>query len=161
MDENAALIERFYGAFARRDHEVMASCYAPRATFEDPVFQTLSRDQAVAMWRMFCTGSRDLTVTSSEVKGTATGATARWDARYTFPRTGRKVHNVIHATFEIDSGAITRHQDDFDFYRWTRMALGPMGAALGWSPLVQNKVRQTAQGQLRRFMAGEGDAASA
>jgi hypothetical protein len=33
------------------------------------------------------------------------------------------------------------------------MALGPMGAALGWTPVVQNQVRRQAMSQLRRFQA--------
>ena len=40
---NSALIDRFYEAFGRRDHETMAACYAPDARFSDPVFQDLRR----------------------------------------------------------------------------------------------------------------------
>ena len=35
------LIERFYAAFGRRDGKAMAACYAPEATFRDPVFGDL------------------------------------------------------------------------------------------------------------------------
>jgi len=155
MEDNARLIERFYEAFAQKDHQTMASSYAPQATFGDPVFRDLDHARTIAMWKMFCTGSKDLAVTSSEIQGTPTGGRARWDAHYTFPKTGRKVHNIIHASFDIEGGRIVRHEDRFDFYRWTRMALGPTGTALGWSPLVQNKVRQTAASQLEKFMAAE------
>ncbi|MFT4048815.1 MAG: nuclear transport factor 2 family protein [Solirubrobacterales bacterium] len=41
-EDNAKLIERFYAAFASRDGETMAACYAPDATFSDPVFPDLS-----------------------------------------------------------------------------------------------------------------------
>lgn len=155
MNPNEELVTRFYDAFASRDHATMAACYGRSATFGDPVFQNLDHDEAIAMWRMFCVRSTDLEVTPSNIRGSDGGASARWDATYTFTPTGRLVHNVIDASFDIEDGRITRHRDSFDFYRWTRMALGPMGIALGWTPMVQNKVRKTAQAQLRSFMQSE------
>ncbi len=40
-------------------------------------------------------------------------------------------------------------------YRWTRMALGLPGLLLGWSPLLQNKVRRQAGESLAKFIARE------
>ena len=37
-EDNKQLIERFYAAFGRRDGDAMAACYAPDASFSDPVF---------------------------------------------------------------------------------------------------------------------------
>ena len=70
-----------------------------------------------------------------------------------FSTTGRKVHNVIDAMFGFQDGKIIRHNDHFDLWRWTRMALGTSGILLGWSPVVQNKVRETAQHGLEIFIA--------
>ncbi len=39
MPSNAAVIEQFYAAFARRDAEAMAACYAPDVVFAEPVFR--------------------------------------------------------------------------------------------------------------------------
>ena len=50
-------------------------------------------------------------------------------------------------------GLITRHRDRFDFWRWSRQALGPAGWLLGWTPLLRAKVRATAAGNLDRFLA--------
>ena len=155
MHENAELITRFYDAFARKDHETMAACYAPGATFSDPVFPSLGYAELTAMWKMFCVRSKDLVVSSSDISGSDGSAGAKWQADYTFPPTGRHVRNVIDASFKIEDGRIIQHRDRFDLYRWTRMALGPMGSAMGWSPLVQNKVRKTAAAQLQSFMASE------
>ncbi len=82
---------------------------------------------------------------------TATGQ-AHWEATYTFS-TGRKVHNIIDAAFAFQDGLIIRHQDSFDLWRWTRMALGPMGWFLGWTPLVQKRVQETAVQSLNTFIA--------
>lgn len=76
-----------------------------------------------------------------------------------FPKTGRRVQNKIDASFSFRDGLIVHHRDSFDFYRWSRMALGPVGAALGWSPIVKNQVRAQAAAQLRRFQAGGSAAA--
>ena len=51
---NAALIDRFYEAFARQDGETMAACYTADAHFHDPVFQDLHGPEVGAMWRMLC-----------------------------------------------------------------------------------------------------------
>ncbi|HND34234.1 MAG TPA: nuclear transport factor 2 family protein, partial [Myxococcota bacterium] len=61
--------------------------------------------------------------------------------------TGRKVHNIIDAEFEFKDGKILRHRDTFDFWAWSRQALGPAGWVAGWSSVLQNKVRaQAAKG---------------
>jgi hypothetical protein len=109
------------------------------------------------MWRMFTTSGNALDVTFADVKADDTSGSASWEAVYAFPKTGRKVHNKISASFEFRDGKIVRHRDLFDFYRWTRMALGPLGTALGWTPIVQGQVRKQAASQLRRFQAGERD----
>jgi hypothetical protein len=64
------------------------------------------------------------------------------------------VHNKIDASFRFRDGKIAEHTDDFDLYRWTRMALGPVGVLLGWSPLVKGQVRAQAKNQLARFRDG-------
>ncbi|HWK19008.1 MAG TPA: nuclear transport factor 2 family protein [Solirubrobacteraceae bacterium] len=49
---NEELIARFYAAFAERQGEVMAACYAPDARFSDPVFTDLIGREPGDMWRM-------------------------------------------------------------------------------------------------------------
>lgn len=151
MHPNAKLLTTFYSALAARDHETMAACYADDATFADPVFPDLDADAVRAMWRMFCTSGNDLGVTFSDVEANEAAGSASWEAIYAFPRTGRRVHNRIDSSLLFRDGLITRHRDEFDFYRWSRMALGPVGTALGWTPVLRNQVRQQAAAQLRRF----------
>ena len=149
------LISGFYSAFASGDHATMAASYTDDATFSDPVFPGLSADEARAMWRMFCTSGNDIEVSFSDVQADERSGSAHWDAVYRFPRTGREVHNSISASFLFRDGRIVRHRDDFNLYAWTRMALGPLGTALGWTPIVQGQVRKQAAAQLRRFISGE------
>ena len=153
---NAALIDRFYEAFARRDHATMAACYAPDATFSDPVFQDLRGDEVTSMWRMLCERGTDLEIRHSAVETSGDRGSAHWDADYTFSATGRRVHNSVDAGFRFRDGLIIEHIDRFDLWRWTRQALGPAGILLGWSPPVRGKVRGQAMSALREYMAGEG-----
>lgn len=155
MSANSELIDRFYTAFAAGDHATMAASYADDATFSDPVFPRLDAQQVRAMWRMFCTSGNEITVTHSDVDASELRGAAHWEAIYAFPKTGRRVHNKIDASFMFLDGKIVSHRDDFNLYRWTRMALGPTGTLLGWTPIVQGQVRSQAASQLRRFMAGE------
>jgi ketosteroid isomerase-like protein len=143
----AATIERFYGAFARLDGDAMAACYAPDVSFEDPAFGELRGEEAGDMWRMLTGRAKDLSVSLAEHDD----STAHWLADYTFS-TGRRVHNDVRATFAFDAeGRITDHRDRFSFYAWSRQALGPAGLLLGWTPLLQAKVRSQARAQLTEF----------
>jgi len=150
---NAALVERFYQAFQRKDGEAMAACYHPDVRFSDPVFTDLRGERAGAMWKMLTGRAADLVVEYSNVRADDASGSAHWEARYTFSATGRRVHNVIDATFAFRDGKIVEHTDVFDFWRWSAQALGPMGKLLGWTPLVRNKVRAQAARGLDAFLA--------
>ncbi len=152
-ERNRETISRFYAAFDAGDAETMAACYAPDIHFSDPVFPDLNGEEAGDMWRMLTGRAEDLTVELASHDADEASGTANWIAHYTF-RTGRKVVNDIVATFRFDdAGLITDHRDSFDLWKWTRMALGPIGVALGWSPIVQGKVRSEAADGLAQFRA--------
>ncbi len=153
MHPHAQLLENFYAAFAKRDADAMAACYHPEVVFSDPVFTELRGERAGAMWKMLCHRGKDLRVVSSAISADDSVGRAHWDADYTFSQTGRAVHNVIDATFRFRDGKIVEHRDRFDLYAWTRMALGPVGVLLGWTPMVQNKIRRTAMAGLDAWCA--------
>ncbi|MBK9030749.1 MAG: nuclear transport factor 2 family protein [Myxococcales bacterium] len=148
---NAALIDRFYQAFARRDAAAMAGCYHADVVFTDPVFPELRGAEAGRMWAMLCERGKDLQIEHSGIEADDRAGRAHWDARYTFSATGRKVLNRIDARFEFGDGLIVRHVDEFSFYRWARQALGPVGAVLGWTPLVRGKVQRQAAAGLAAY----------
>ncbi|MBE2201344.1 MAG: nuclear transport factor 2 family protein [Anaerolinea sp.] len=152
MTAHSHLIESFYTAFQHRDYAEMIACYHPDVHFSDPVFTDLHGKRAKAMWHMLCERGKDLQVTFSDVQADGATGRAHWEATYTFSGAGRRVHNIIEATFVFQDGLIIRHQDSFDLWRWTRMALGPTGILLGWSPLVQRRVRETAVTGLTKFI---------
>ena len=141
------IIESFYRAFQRRDAEAMAALYRDDVRFSDPAFGPLTGEHARNMWRMLAERASDLELEFRDV----TDSTAHWEARYTFSQTGRKVHNIIDARFEFKDGKIARHDDVFDFWRWSRQALGVPGLILGWSPMLQNAVRKKALAGLAAF----------
>jgi ketosteroid isomerase-like protein len=148
---NAALIERFYAAFARRDAPVMAACYAPDARFTDPVFD-LSGVEVGAMWSMLCDRGRDLRLEWRDVRADDATGSAHWEPRYTFSATGRPVHNIIDSAFTFKAGLIDTHVDTFDLWRWSRMALGTKGTLLGWSPFVRKAIQAQAKRGLDAWM---------
>lgn len=149
---NAETIHRLYVALGRRDGEAMAACYAPDATFDDPVFSL--RGEAVGdMWRMLCARGKDLAVEASGIEADANGGRAHWVATYTFSGSGRKVVNRIDARFTFRDGLIATHVDSFDLWRWASQALGPVGLLLGWTPFVRAKIRAQAAQSLAKFSA--------
>lgn len=146
-----ALIDRFYSAFAARDHQGMAACYHPDVHFKDEVFD-LHGPKASAMWHMLCERGTDLVVHYENVQATPQEGSARWIADYGFGPKKRPVHNVIDAQFTFQDGLIRTHTDRFDFWRWSRQALGPLGAVLGWTGWLRSKVAAQANRTLDRFI---------
>jgi hypothetical protein len=147
---NQSLIEHFYRAFQQRDGAAMTRFYHPQATFTDPAF-SLRGEQIGKMWRMLCARGADLRVEFANVQADDSSGSVDWQAWYTFSTTGRPVHNIVHARLCFADDLIIEHIDDFDFWRWSRQALGPAGLLLGWSPVLKQKVRGQAALALERF----------
>ncbi|MBV6397265.1 MAG: hypothetical protein HFACDABA_02875 [Anaerolineales bacterium] len=155
MHPNAQRIEKFYTAFQARDADAMCAGYHPDVTFTDPAFGILRGAQAACMWRMLVERGRDLQITFGKVQADDTRGSAHWEARYSFGKSRRPVHNIIEAGFVFRDGLIFQHTDRFNFWRWSRMALGISGALLGWTPWLQSAVRKNARAGLETFMAGK------
>ena len=155
MHPNAQLIEKFYSSFQSRNADAMCACYHPQATFTDPAFGTLRGAHAASMWRMLVERGRDLQITFTSIQADEARGSARWEAQYTFGKNRRPVHNIIEAEFVFKDGLIFQHTDRFDFWKWSRMALGVTGALLGWTPFIQSAVRKNARDGLEKFMAGK------
>jgi ketosteroid isomerase-like protein len=154
------LIHSFYSSFQQRDAAGMGACYADDVAFSDPVFPDLRGDAARAMWTMLCRRARDFELRFRDVVADDHHGRAHWEAEYTYSQTGRRVHNIIEASFELRDGRIVRHTDRFDLWRWMRMALGAKGVILGWLPHVQGVVRRQANQALEAFMRSEAASAS-
>lgn len=153
MHPNAALIERFYTCFQQLDGDGMAACYHEDIHFSDPVFPDLNGAAAGGMWKMLCAQATGFALQFSDIHADDKSGSARWEARYDFSATGRRVRNRVTSTFQFKDGLIIRQQDRFRFWKWSTMALGVTGVLLGWSPLLRNKVRTKAQKGLNRFVA--------
>lgn len=155
---NVNLIERFYTAFAALDGRAMQACYANDARFDDPAFSLQGAAQIGAMWCMLTEAAqhhgRDVwRLEACRIEADDRRGSAHWEPHYRFSATGRRVHNVIDAEFSFRDGLIATHRDRFDFWRWSRQALGPVGWGLGWTPWLRAKVRQQAAANLANYIA--------
>jgi ketosteroid isomerase-like protein len=151
MNSQEQLIHHFYTSFQNRDAEGMVSCYHPEITFKDPGFGELKGEEAKNMWRMLLSRAQDLKIEYKDVKVEGDTGKAHWEAYYTFSKTGRKVHNIIDASFKFKDGKIISHIDTFDFWKWSSQALGIVGMLLGFTDFLQNKVQSQARELLRKF----------
>lgn len=153
-----ATLERFYTAFQALDGAAMQDCYAADAHFEDEVFDLQGREAVGAMWRMLCDATRAKGADVWRLDYRVIDAThAHWDAHYRFSATGRMVLNRIDAECTFDAeGRILRHRDRFDFWAWSRQALGAPGWLLGWTPLLRAKVKAQAAKNLAAYRARSG-----
>ena len=159
MHPNQRRLENFYKAFARLDADTMAALYAPDARFDDEVFSLRGFDQVTGMWRMLigatkAGGAQDWKLKYSRVEAGALTGRAHWVADYRFSGTGRLVHNAIDGVFDFNrDGLIQRHRDSFNFWAWSRQALGAPGLLLGWTPFLRRKVRTQAAAHLQKYLA--------
>ena len=159
MHPNAATITKFYTAFSKLDADTMSACYANDAIFEDEVFTLRGKEEVMGMWRMLTDATRSKGMDAwklefSGIEANASEGRAHWDAHYRFSATGRLVLNHIDAQLTFNpQGLISAHRDRFDFWSWSRQALGTPGWLLGWAPVLRNKVRQQASTNLKKFIA--------
>ncbi len=136
-------IEQFYRAFNNLDADKMVSRYHKDVIFEDPAFGVLKGERATNMWKMLCASQKgkEFKVHVTHIESSAEVTTATWEAFYVFSKTGRKIHNIVHAEFRFKEGKIISHKDTFDLYKWSKQALGTKGLILGWTPFFKNKLQ--------------------
>lgn len=152
MDPKSVII-KFYTAFQLLDFKTMQSCYADDVVFSDPGFGLLDQGKPQAMWQMLCTKAKDFHLCFDHIELIDEEyATCQWTAKYTFSSTGNPVINHIKAYIRVQDGKITEHTDSFNFYTWSRQALGLSGLLFGWTGFMQRKVQAEAVKRLEKFM---------
>lgn len=152
MEKHEELIRRLYTGLQKLDADEMAACYHEEATFQDPVFNLTSKKEIAGMWTMLCSRAKQFELTFESVEADKENGSAYVEAKYVFSSTGRTVHNKIKANFKFKDELIIEQVDIFDFWRWSRYALGLPGYLLGWSDLLQNKVKREAKLNLDTFI---------
>ena len=152
MHPNEKLLHSFYGHLDRLNAPGMCQCYQREVVFSDPIFRSLKSWEAAAMWHMLCDRSDGIDVDVIDIHADDERGEARWEARYVYSDTGRIVHNIVRSKFKFFQGKVIRQKDDFDLWRWSRMALGAKGALLGWSPAFQRKLRRMARRRRKRYI---------
>lgn len=147
---NIALIEKLYTSFAKLDAEGMASCYHKDIHFLDPAFGNLHNEEVSKMWEMLIKRSKgNLEITYSDIWIDEDYGGAKWTAKYKFG--SRTVINHVIARFKISDGKIIEHSDDFNVWKWSRQALGPIGWLFGWSGFVANSIRKKSRKLLEEY----------
>jgi hypothetical protein len=156
---NEQTITRFYTAFAALDADTMASCYAEDASFNDPAFTLYGQREIGGMWHMLCAATQakhraDWRLDFKDVRADQHSGQAHWEAFYRFSVSNRLVHNIIDAKFTFTpDGLIVSHTDTFDFWRWSRQALGFGGLVLGWAPYFRKQVKAQTRAALTNYLA--------
>lgn len=143
------LINNFYNGFKKLDHEIMKNAYHPEVIFSDPVFTNLDYNQVTSMWKMLCSRAKGFHLRFEILEINGDYARVKWEADYLFSKTNRTVKNKVIAEMYFKDGKIIKHKDSFNLWNWSRMALGPVGLILGWTPFMKKKIQAQAMGQLK------------
>ncbi|MCC6286491.1 MAG: nuclear transport factor 2 family protein [Chitinophagaceae bacterium] len=153
MQDNKLIIERFYTAFQQRDAAGMNACYSDDIVFSDPVFMLLKGDQVKCMWEMLCKNAKDFSLTFSDIALLDEEyATCKWQATYTFSKTGKKVVNNVKAFMRLKDDKIIEHSDAFRLSTWIGQALGWKGVLFGWTGFMKRAVQNNARKALLKYM---------
>lgn len=150
-----SIIYHFYKAFQSLDHKAMNACYHQDASFEDPAFGKLEGERLRKMWEMLCTSQKgkEFAMTYDDIKQSDHDEEAYWEVKYTFSKTGRKVHNKIKAEFEIKDGLIYKHHDSFNLRKWASQAMGWKGSLLGGTSFFKKNLQKETNKMLSKYMA--------
>lgn len=155
MQDNKLIIERFYTAFQQKDAAGMNACYGENIVFSDPVFMLLKGDQVKSMWEMLCKNAKDFSLTFSDIALLDEEyATCKWQAIYTFSKTGNKVVNNVKAYMRFKDGKIIEHSDAFRLSTWIGQALGWKGKLFGWTGFMKRAVQNNARKTLMKYTGG-------
>ena len=147
------IMTSFYEAFQKLDGETMASHYHELGYFSDPVFKNLTADEAGAMWNMLIAHSKGkLEIDFHTMEEGEDSASCIWEAKYTFGKTGRLVHNIIKTNMTFEDDKIILHEDQFNFWKWSKQALGTSGTLLGWTPYLKGVARKQARSSLMSYI---------
>jgi ketosteroid isomerase-like protein len=149
---NKSIAEAFYQAFQEKDADRMISFYDEKIVFEDPAFGQLKGREAKMMWKMLCSSANDLTISYEIVAAEGDRVDVNWEAKYTFSKSGRKVHNKIKASLFFKEALIVEHIDKFSLYRWASQALGLQGYLLAWTGFFKKKLNQQTSAMLHKYM---------
>lgn len=153
MQTNAQIIETFYTAFQKLDHQTMNSCLSDDIIFSDPAFGLLEGDDVKAMWEMLCRHAFDFKLTFSNIELLDEEyATCNWTASYIFSKTGRKVVNHIKAYMRFKDGKIIEHSDGFKLSKWAAQAFGWKGELFGWTNFMKKRIQMNARKSLEKFI---------
>ncbi len=157
MHPNETKIRDFYKGFAEKNPKAIIEFYSQDVEFSDPVFPKLKGAEVPAMWSMLAERlGNGSSIELVEANADEQKGSAIWVASYQFSKTGRQVKNRIKTEFDFQNGKVVRQKDRFPFWKWTRMALGLPGFILGWTPIVQGKVRSEAGKNLQHYLKKKG-----
>lgn len=156
MHDNKIIIEQFYTAFQQNDAAGMNACYSDDIVFSDPVFMLLRGNEVKCMWEMLCKNAKDFSLTFSDIELLDEEyATCKWQAKYIFSKTGKKVTNNVKAFMRLSDGKIIEHSDAFRLSTWMGQALGWKGILFGWTPIMKKAVQNNARRTLLKYMEGK------
>ena len=80
-------------------------------------------EDAGNMWKMLLAGGSNPDITLHGEWADEKSGGVSWEARYEFGPKKRKVHNKISAKFRFQDGLIINHDGNFNFWKWSIMAL--------------------------------------
>lgn len=163
-DTILATVLAYVTYFRQRDGDGLASIYATHATFKDPLYDTLqkdnNKDDIGDHWRALHTSKPDEVYKIEFIDVTISGDVAHWKVINNFNLKGRFIRNEIdcEARFNKD-GKIVNQINRFSLSKFCKQAIPANMGTLAKKKipligsLLMNYVKNVAQKEFRKFQA--------
>jgi SnoaL-like domain len=142
---NAMIAFKLYEAFRTRNFLRINECYHDNAIYSSPFFDSLKKNEILAMWKAFLLNDSTMELTHSDILAEDVGeqlGEANWEVKYTYRDTKRRVNLEIKSKLQFKGGKVFRHEDSFNFYLWATQAYEIQGVLFGIFGFFRNKIKR-------------------
>ncbi|WP_342269364.1 nuclear transport factor 2 family protein [Spiroplasma endosymbiont of Aspidapion aeneum] len=151
------IINEFYSAFKKGDYQKMNSLYGEDIIFNDSIFKDLDYLQVTSMWEMLLSKKEEskFSIEYEVLLDHNDEYYVMWSAHYLFGPKRRKVSNIVKSEMVIKDKKIALHTDVFDFYKWSKQAIGIASILFGKRKFFHNKICSVANKNLMNYISNK------
>jgi hypothetical protein len=140
VKKDKACLKNYVKALIKKESHALADCYSEEANFFDPIFDNLDKENLVKYWELRFTTYKDLKILVLASELYEHSASIKWFISY--KQKNKKIRYSMVSILEIRNGKIIKQFDHFHFWKMAMQAYGFMGFFLGWTKLMNARVKK-------------------
>jgi hypothetical protein len=145
-------IETYFDAFSKGDYRTMRSLCDPKITFNDPVYTSLQGKSVFALHHFMAERRICPTITIRSISEKGNRVKVKWTNEYEYATYKTHISIDVRSIFHFEHTSIISQTDQYNLWKWSKMALGFTGTYLGWTPMFRSTLRRSSQQSLATFI---------